>query len=309
MGKVSPWIYVLVFFLAFIVALSVFMVLFSLGVHGFSLEFPFDGLRRLVSSIFSVKERTIITKTVTETRVITRTVTKTVASPLSSSLPKEFSEVVFSRTFIIEDFVSGKRWIAAVSIPASTYFEYRLHKKHEPMVLSTRINYIRNLVEPNNKAVKAIADLLWDFAGGDPELFAVFVLQLTHQMVYKKTLYAKYPVETLVEWSGDCGNLAVLAASILKAKGLDVIILLIKTKEGYHALLGVNLPHEPKLPGKYGRTKILYFTNPANPEKKYYAAEVTWKLGEANLYDPYYIGTLIGDPSWEDFKIEKVVKI
>jgi len=292
-GRVPAWVYVLLFFATFFIALSVFTVLFGLGVLKPSW---FD----FVSSLFTVERKVVVTKTFTET--VTRTVT------VSPAFPREFGEVVFSRTYIIRDFTSGREYVAAVSIPASMYFNYRLYKKHEPMTLSTRINYVKNLVEPDNQVVRVIANDLWGLANGDPELYAVFVLQLLHQMVYRKATYAKYPVETLVEWSGDCDNLAVLAASILEAKGVDTVLVMVKTEEGYHVMLGIHLPFEPKLPGKYGRSKILYFTTATNPSRKYYAAEATWKFG-VNPFDPHYTGTLLGDSLWKTFKIVKVIDV
>ena len=53
----------------------------------------------------------------------------------------------------------------------------------------------------------------------------------------------KYPVETIVENSGKCDTLSLLAASIMKAGGLDVVLLYFK--DVHHMNVGVYLPYEP----------------------------------------------------------------
>jgi len=52
--------------------------------------------------------------------------------------------------------------------------------------------------------------------------------------------YWRYPVETLVG-NGDCEDKAVLFASIMKAAGYDVALILFED----HAMAGVALPGEP----------------------------------------------------------------
>ena len=89
----------------------------------------------------------------------------------------------------------------------------------------------------------------------------------------------KFSVETMAENEGDCDLFTIIAASIMKAGGLDVVMLLLEEQE--HMLLGVNLPDSPQ----DARTDVSYYTYDG---KKYYCAETTgglwktgWRVGEA----------------------------
>jgi hypothetical protein len=109
------------------------------------------------------------------------------------------------------------------------------------------------------------------------EVFANAVLEIIHQIPYTSSK-AKYPVETIVDNSGDCDGLSLVAASILKSGGLDVVLFYYPTSPVSHMNVGVHLPHEP------------IFGTRANPTyyefngKKYYTAETTsgmdWKVGD-----------------------------
>lgn len=125
-------------------------------------------------------------------------------------------------------------------------------------------------------AVKPIADRLWEIYNDD-ENFANGVLMIVHQIPYVEK-QAKYPVETIVENEGDCDLFSYLAASIMKAGGMDVVLLYYETKR--HMNVGVNLSHPPR----DARSPAYYVTL---GQTRYYIAEVTggdwedgWRVGE-----------------------------
>lgn len=126
-------------------------------------------------------------------------------------------------------------------------------------------------------ALKPIADDLWSIYSNEED-FANGVLMLVHQIPYAESDPQKYPVETILENQGDCDLLTIVAASIMKAGGLDVVLLLLEAQN--HMLLGVHLPESPKV----ARSTVYFYRY---DEKKYYIAETTggnwergWRVGE-----------------------------
>jgi len=111
----------------------------------------------------------------------------------------------------------------------------------------------------------------------NPEDFANGVLMITHQIPYQESAPQKYPIETIRENQGDCDLFSFLAASIMKAGGLDVTLLLFEEQE--HMTVGVHLPETPE----DARTSVSYFTY---ENKRYFIAECTgnfengWRVGE-----------------------------
>jgi hypothetical protein len=111
----------------------------------------------------------------------------------------------------------------------------------------------------------------------NPEDFANGVLMVTHQIPYQESAPQKYPIETIRENQGDCDLFSFLAASIMKAGGLDVTLLLFEEQE--HMTVGVHLPETPE----DARTSVSYFTY---ENKRYFIAECTgnfengWRVGE-----------------------------
>ena len=105
-----------------------------------------------------------------------------------------------------------------VSVPPSLR-DYYGNKSH---LINCDSDYAK-LVTP--EAVKSTADSIRKATHGlrsSDEQFADAVLKLVHQFPYFIS-GAKYPVETIVDNSGDCVGLSLLAASIMKAGGLDVV--------------------------------------------------------------------------------------
>jgi len=161
-----------------------------------------------------------------------------------------------------------------VSVPPSLYDYYssRNHRIYHDSDYS-------KFVTPD--AVKSIAENIQNVTGNalySDEQFANDVLKLVHQISYVKS-NAKYPAETIVDNSGDCDVLSYLAASIMKAGGLDVVLLHYKERSPTHMNIGVYLPNTPVY-SKWWMTPKGYEYN----GKKYWVAECTskgdWKVGD-----------------------------
>jgi hypothetical protein len=156
-----------------------------------------------------------------------------------------------------------------VTIPESLYENYtdRNHLLY---------NYdFSKFVTPD--ALKPIADNLWSIYSNNED-FANGVLMLVHQIPYAESDPQKYPVETILENKGDCDLFTIVAASIMKAGGLDVVLLLLEAQN--HMLLGVHLPESPK----DARSTVYFYRYEGT---KYYIAETTggnwekgWRVGE-----------------------------
>ncbi|KPV64711.1 MAG: hypothetical protein AOA66_0013 [Candidatus Bathyarchaeota archaeon BA2] len=135
-------------------------------------------------------------------------------------------------------------------------------------------------VTPNS--LKPIADDLWAIYSDDED-FANGVLMIVHQIPYKESGPQKYPVETIVENGGDCDLFSFIAASVMKAGGLDVVLLLYE--EQSHMNVGVHLSEEPE------DVRFQYTYSPIEYEgKQYYMAECTggdwrngWRVGECPI--------------------------
>ena len=128
-------------------------------------------------------------------------------------------------------------------------------------------------------ALKPVADDLWNIYNNEED-FANGVLMIVHQIPYVESEPQKYSVETLFENEGDCDLFSIIAASIMKAGGLDVVLFLLESHE--HMLVGVHLPESPK----NARSQAYFYTY---EEKKYYLAETTgdkwktgWRVGECS---------------------------
>jgi len=157
-----------------------------------------------------------------------------------------------------------------VAVPQSLY-EYYSEKSHR---LTSDRDFAK-FVTPY--ALKPIADNLRDLYTDD-ESFANGALMIVHQIPYEETTPVKYPVETIVDNQGDCDLFACVAASIMKAGGLDVVLL--HYKEEKHMNVGVHLSENPK-----DARENVYSVTLENVT--YYIAECTggnwtygWRVGE-----------------------------
>jgi hypothetical protein len=149
--------------------------------------------------------------------------------------------------------------------------EYYAEKSHGLITDSDFANFVTPY------ALKPIADSLWRIYTDDED-FANGALMIVHQIPYEESKPPKYPVETIVNNKGDCDLFSYLAASIMKAGGLNVVLFYYETQA--HMNIGVSLSHEPRDTGK----RIDFVPHGGI---RFYVAECTggnwqsgWRVGE-----------------------------
>jgi len=157
-----------------------------------------------------------------------------------------------------------------VAVP-ETLHEYYVEKNHRSASSSDFSKFVTSY------ALKPVADKLWEIYDNEED-FANGVLMIVHQITYVETTPAKYPVETIVDGQGDCDLFSFIAASVMKAGGLDVVLLYYE--EQTHMNIGVHLSSAPK----DARESVYYVTYDGTI---YYVAECTggnwkdgWRVGE-----------------------------
>ena len=159
-----------------------------------------------------------------------------------------------------------------ISVPSSLY-DYYHSKSHS---VNGDRDYSK-FVTPD--AVKTIAENIRSNMRNETnsdEEFANNVLAFVHQIPYSVSS-SKYPVETIVDNSGDCDVLSFLAASILKAGNLDVVLFIYRDLSTSHMNIGVKLPYTPVIDGSEKEATGFEYSN-----KTYWVAECTpgnWKVG------------------------------
>ena len=184
---------------------------------------------------------------------------------LTSSCLAQNSE----HTFILLNQPDGSKTHQLTISITQTLYEYYLNKDH----LLAHNYDLSKFVTPS--PLEPVASDLWSIYSNEED-FVNGVLMVTHQISYKESGPQKYPIETIIENEGECDLFCFIAASIMKAGGIDVVLLLYEEE---HMAVGVNLQHQPK----WARTDIYYITF---EEKKYYIAECTgnfdggWRVGE-----------------------------
>jgi hypothetical protein len=170
-------------------------------------------------------------------------------------------------------------------------FEVLSHKLYVS-ILPSVYNYFGNLTHEINsdadyaklitpQSVEPIAECILNktaYLPNHDEQFADAVLSLVHEIPYKVT-DAAYPVETLVQNSADCVGLSLLAASIMKAGGLDVVLIHYVGIDPGHMNVGVYLQYTPAYHTLLMTPKSFEYNN-----KTYWTAEATakmdWKVGD-----------------------------
>jgi hypothetical protein len=151
-------------------------------------------------------------------------------------------------------------------------YEYYADKSHRLSTISDFSDFVTPYVfEP-------VANKLWEVYDND-ENFANGVLMIVHQIDYEETAPVKYPLETIVDGMGDCDLFSIFVASIVKAGGLDVVLLYYE--EQTHMNIGIQLSGAPQ----EARDEVRYVSY---DNKQYYVAECTgenwregWRVGES----------------------------
>lgn len=179
-----------------------------------------------------------------------------------------------SYTFTVQNGYYRSDHTLYVSLPPSLK-EYYASKSH---TVYGENDYAR-FVTPN--AVQSIADNIRNITRDTPyddEEFANAVLMIVREISYVRS-NAKYPVETLIDNQADCDGLSILAASIMKAGGLDVVLLLYKGLNPTHMNVGVCLDHMPVSHSWWMSPSGVDYGN-----KTYWVAECTsladWTVGD-----------------------------
>ena len=160
------------------------------------------------------------------------------------------------------------------SVPPSLYDYYR-SKSH---IINGDSDYSKFVTPGAFKSIaESIQNVTRNMAYSD-EQFANAVLMLVRQVSYVRS-NVKYPAEAIVDDSGDCDVLSLLAASIMKAGDLDVVLLYYKGLSPSHINVGVYLPYTPVY-----RTWWMTPTGYEYNNKTYWMAECTslgeWKVGD-----------------------------
>jgi hypothetical protein len=188
---------------------------------------------------------------------------------ISYLLPNVFSET-YSQSYQLLDKPDGSTGYRLNVTVQQSLYEYYNEKSHS---LSSNSDFAK-FVTPY--ALKPIADCLLEIYTDDED-FVNGVLMIVHQIPYSETP-AKYPVETITENEGDCDLFSYVAASIVKAHGLDVVLLYYESQA--HMNIGVSLSHVP-----HDAREQAYYVTYNNIH--YYVAETTggdwqngWRVGE-----------------------------
>ncbi|MEM3766213.1 MAG: Ig-like domain-containing protein [Candidatus Bathyarchaeia archaeon] len=202
---------------------------------------------------------------------------------LGLTLPQTYastSTYKFTYTFYVENGWLWEYWephTLYVSITQSLY-DYYKGRDHS---CYSRSDYLK-FITPD--AVRPIADRIWSICQSQShseEQFANAVLMVVHQIPYVVSS-PKYPVETIVENSGDCDVFSLLAASIMKAKGMDVV--LFDWTDKAHMNIGVYLSETPV----YARGGSVWYIS--YNSKRYYIAECTGYCSGANATSGWRVG-------------------
>jgi len=188
---------------------------------------------------------------------------------ISYLLPHGFSEN-YSQSYQLLDKPDGSTYYGLNVTVQQSLYEYYTEKSHS---LNSHSDFAK-FVTPY--ALKPITDCLLEIYTDDED-FVNGVLMIVHQIPYNETP-VKYPVETIVENKGDCDLFSYVVASIVKAHGLDVVLLYYESQA--HMNIGVSLPHVPH--DARGQAYYVTYNN-----IRYYVAEVTggdwqngWRVGE-----------------------------
>lgn len=183
-------------------------------------------------------------------------------------------KVCYAQDFQVEFLLLGNDnnviYDLEVVFPESLH-DYYSNENHRVATISEFSNFVTPYI------FESVADKLWEIYDNDEE-FANGVLMIVHQIEYEETTPVKYPVETIIDGKGDCDLFSLIAASVAKAGGLDVVLLYYEDQA--HMNIGVYLSETPQ----DARDNTSYVTY---GDKQYYMAECTgenwmegWRVGE-----------------------------
>jgi hypothetical protein len=154
---------------------------------------------------------------------------------ISYLIPYGYSQT-HSQTYQLLDKVDGSTYYRLNVTVQQSLYDYYVEKSHK---LNSNSDFAK-FVTPY--ALEPIADKLSEIYTDDED-FVNGVLMIVHQIPYEVTAPAKYSVEVIAENVGDCDLFSYVAASIIKARGLDVVLLYYESQA--HMNIGISLSHAP----------------------------------------------------------------
>jgi hypothetical protein len=205
-----------------------------------------------------------------KSRLAVAIVVLTVFAALFCLFP-EASSANYTVTYQLLDHLGGSTHYRLNVAISDSLYQYYVDKDHK---LITENDFGKFVTPYTFKPVSDCLRQLYD----DDEAFVNGVLMIVHQITYEETRPPRYPVETIAVGDGDCDLFSYVAASIIKAGGLDVVLLYYASES--HMNVGVNLSQDPV----ETRSGVQYVMHDG---KKYYVAECTgedwqngWRVGE-----------------------------
>ena len=183
----------------------------------------------------------------------------------------EGSSANYAVTYQLLDRVGGSTHYRLNVAVSDSLYQYYVDKDHK---IITENDFPKFVTPYTFKPVSDCLRQLYD----DDEAFVNGVLMIVHQITYETTRPPKYPVETIAAGDGDCDLFSYVAASMIKAGGLDAVLFYYKSES--HMNVGVNLSQDPV----EARSGVEYVMHNS---KKFYVAECTgedwqngWRAGE-----------------------------
>jgi len=162
-------------------------------------------------------------------------------------------------------------------------YSYYVSQSHKISKYSDYLNFV-TVDEPALIDIAYILHNISEEENFDSEEEINFILSFSQSLKYSEDNitagvgeYPRYPIETLVDQTGDCEDTSALLISLVEILGFNASIILIpEAWEGYgHAAVGINVT---------GATGVHYILNEGKSnEISYYYAETTapgWRLGE-----------------------------
>lgn len=162
------------------------------------------------------------------------------------------TEIQISRSWTF--YVDGSEWSLSVNVSAEDYYTAK-YTTRTPMF---SVNGYAAFVTSTDGTVEEIADILSEMAqskGYDRYTTACFVLSFVQDFTYSSDEnttgsedYPRYPVETVVEGTGDCEDTSALFASLIQAGafGMDAVLVSLSTptSDVGHMAVGLYLDEE-----------------------------------------------------------------
>jgi len=161
----------------------------------------------------------------------------------------------------------GYRLISRIN--SAQYFVFK-QKEHPPLDenISVYITYSLPKIEDTLRQIEEVCEPTTSREK------AQWILAYVHRIRYESDddNYTKYPVETLAEGSGDCEDLSILAATLMKAAGLDVVLVLFDDHIGVAVNVDASGQHYNHGGKKY------YYAETTGTE--WIDQPVTWQIGQ-----------------------------